>query len=198
MASDFTALVTIESGDAGFTTSAACQWTQDLSPITASPTADFTAGSYQVGVDVASGTWRTRSNSTGCRWTRLSGFSSEFSDVIGSDLRNVTTIVTIGAGDVGFTTNDKCLWTRDLSPITASPTADFGGGTYQVGIDVDAGEWTSTGGAGCSWERLSGFSGSFTEIIASDFTNVAAVVNVAAGDAGFYASSACGTWTKTG
>ena len=201
ISSEFTSVstvVTIDPDDVGFTTNTACTWTRDLSPITASTTADFSGGTYQVGVDIAPGTWRTRTNESGCKWQRRAGFSGELGDVIGSDFTSVSAIVTIDPGDVGFTTNTVCTWTRDLSPITASTTADFSGGTYQVGVDIAAGTWTSSGGAGCSWQRLAGFSGSFTDIIDSDYTSSPAVVTIDSTDAGFRVDERCGTWTKTG
>jgi hypothetical protein len=192
-----TAIVTIDPGDVAFSTNAACgTWTMDLSPVTASPTAAFGGGAYQVGSDVAPGTWMSDGGS-GCSWKRLAGFSGTSADTIKSGYVNTPTILTIEAGDVGFSAGAACgTWAMDPPPITASPTADFGSGAYRVGTDVAAGTWAASGGAGCSWERLSGFSGSFTEVIASGYTNNPTSVAIGPGDAGFVTNDNCGTWTK--
>ena len=63
------------------------------------------------------------------------------------------------------------------------------------GKDIAPGAWQSSGGSGCYWERLSGFSGELRDIEANDLLNGATVVDINAGDQGFY-SDDCGTWTK--
>ena len=79
--------------------------------------------------------------------------------------------MTISPTDKGFRTEGCGTWTSDLSPITSSPTAPLVGGTYFVGSDIAPGTWRSSGGTGCYWARLSGFSGTSDDIIANDFTN---------------------------
>jgi len=58
-------------------------------------------------------------------------------------------------------------------------------GTYRTRADV----------AGCYWARLSGFSGSTSDIIANDLSNFHRVVTIESGDGGFE-SDGCGTWTN--
>ena len=66
-----------------------------------------------------------------------------------------------------------------------------------VGGDIPAGTYRNLGfSSGCYWERLSGFSGEFSEIIANDFTNVGQIGEIKAEDAGFNSTAACGTWTN--
>ncbi len=81
---------------------------------------------------------------------------------------------------------------------TAAPTSKFltfGDGTFNVGTDIKAGTYrTRVASPGCYWERLKGFSGTMTDIIANDNTDAPAVVTIAASDKGFQ-SSGCGTWT---
>ena len=56
-------------------------------------------------------------------------------------------------------------------PISTSPVA-FGPGTYQVGVELQPGLYVGNAGTGvrdsCYWERLSGVSGEFSDIIAND------------------------------
>ncbi len=84
--------------------------------------------------------------------------------------------------------NEYVNKTRTTPP---RPARSFGDGVH-TGV---AGTWRNTGnGAGCYWERLSGFGGTLDDIIANDFTyDGRSIVTVAPGDAGF-GSSRCGTW----
>ena len=60
-----------------------------------------------------------------------------------------------------------------LGTLPPPPPVTFGAGTYRVGIDIPAGLSRASGSSDpttwCYWERLSGFSGSFDDIIANDF-----------------------------
>jgi hypothetical protein len=95
-------------------------------------------------------------------------------------------------------------WGPQSTAVVARPVAPprpvtFGAGTYRVGIDIPSGLYRSPGGYGCYWERLSGFSGSFDDIIANDFTTGGTVyVQILPSDAGFYTESDCGIWSKIG
>jgi len=74
--------------------------------------------------------------------------------------------------------------------------AGFGDGTYRVGADIPAGTYRAPyPSGGCYWERLSGFSGSFEEIIANNFTASPDIVTISPTDVGF-SSEGCGTWTS--
>jgi hypothetical protein len=81
-------------------------------------------------------------------------------------------------------------------PTTAkSQFTTFGDGTYMVGKTVQAGTYRAPGpGDNCYWERLSGFSGSTSDIIANNNTGDPSVITIAPTDAGFR-TSGCGTWT---
>ena len=104
-------VVTIEETDVGFSSEDCGTWTQDLSPITSSPTAPFGDGMYLVGVDIAPGTWRN-AGSSGCYWARLSGFSHEFADIIANEYSDSQQTVTISSSDVGFESDDCGTWQR--------------------------------------------------------------------------------------
>lgn len=70
----------------------------------------------------------------------------------------------------------------------------FGAGMYLVGSDIQPGTYRSGGGDFCYWERLSGTGGSFSEIIANDFSDGPSIVTISPTDVAFD-SSGCGTWT---
>ena len=82
------------------------------------------------------------------------------------------------------------------APPPPPPLFTFGSGTKVVGDAVPPGRYRSPGSASCYWERLSGFGGTFGEIIANGFGSVKVVVEIKSTDAGFDSSS-CGTWTNS-
>lgn len=67
-----------------------------------------------------------------------------------------------------------------------------------VGLEVAPGTWrNSDSSGGCYWERTSGFSGEFAEIIDNEFTYDPSVVTIRSSDAGFTTED-CGTWSYLG
>lgn len=165
------------------------------------PVVTFGPGQKRVGTDIPAGTYRNSDSSQLCYWERLSGFGGSFEEIITNDLTTGRTLVSISGSDAGFDSDDCGTWTNDLGPITASPTSPFVDATYQVGPEVAAGTWRSSGPApddSCYWERLSGFGGTIEEIVTNDIQDVGPVtVTISASDVGF-GSSGCGTWTKVG
>lgn len=86
---------------------------------------------------------------------------------------------------------------KKLSPTTPPAMTAFGPGTHAVGTDIPAGLYRNVGFSdGCYWERLSGFSGEFGDIITNEFTHVGQIVEVKTTDAGFNSNSQCGMWTN--
>jgi hypothetical protein len=162
------------------------------------PPVSFSDGTFVVGHNIPARTYRTRANWAGCYWERLKGFGGSLDEIISNDFTNVSAIVTIASSDRGFHSDGCGTWTSDLSRITSSPTARFGGGTYIVGTDILPGTWQSSSGSGCYWERLRAFGGTLNDIITNAFTNARATVTVSASDRGFHATENCGTWTKIG
>lgn len=79
-----------------------------------------------------------------------------------------------------------------------APRVTFDDGTWIVGTDIAPGTYRSLGPIGdvsCYWKRMSGFSGHYTDTIASDIDSGGpAVVTIDPTDAGFQ-SSGCGVWT---
>jgi hypothetical protein len=161
------------------------------------PAGGFGPGVHQVGHDISPGRYRNSDSSALCYWERLSGFGGTLSEIIANGLVDVRTVVDISGSDLGFNSQDCGNWSPDLAPITASPTAPFGNGVYIVGSDIAAGTWQAGGGPDCYWQRMSGFGGTLSEIIANWFGAGPQIVTIAPTDAGFQAQD-CGTWTKTG
>lgn len=158
----------------------------------------FGSGIWRVGIDIPAGTYRMPTSQQFCYWARLSGFSGQLDDIIANNFTNVHQIVTISPTDVGFESDDCGTWTNQLGTQARQPTQSFSGGMFFVGSEVAAGTWqNSDSSGGCYWERLSGFSGRLSDIIANQFTFNPTVVTVSAGDAGFH-SEDCGTWTYLG
>ncbi len=189
-------IVDIQPTDAGFNSVDCGIWNNDVRPRTATPTGPFGGGDHMVGSEVAAGRWRNSSSATGCYWERLSGFSGGFDQIITNMFTTEIDIVDIAGTDIGFFSEDCGTWSRDLTPRTSSPTADFGGGDYQVGAEVAPGLWRNSDSSdGCYWERLSGFSGEFDEIVANGFSFDIQTVEITTGDVGFF-SDDCGTWSR--
>ncbi len=70
-----------------------------------------------------------------------------------------------------------------------------GDGTYRVGTGIKPGLYKSTGGgSSCYWERVSGFSGSLSQIKANYFGPAKTYVQILPGDVGFV-TKRCGSWT---
>ena len=78
-----------------------------------------------------------------------------------------------------------------------SDAQTFGDGTHIVGQDVEPGTYRAPGGEFCYWERLSGFGGSFDELISGDVPSGGTVVTIKGSDAGFK-TQGCGLWRVVG
>lgn len=80
----------------------------------------------------------------------------------------------------------------------AQLTKDKGDGFYSVGEEMAAGTWKSTGGGNsCYWERLSGFSGDFDDIITNYLGTAGVTVTIPTSDKAFK-SDGCGSWEYIG
>ncbi len=186
-------IVAINANDAGFSTNNCGEWI----PLSESfaPTTTLSDGMWVVGDEVDPGVYSAPGGS-GCYWERLSGFSGEFGDIIANDSSSGgRQIVAINANDAGFSTNNCGEWI----PLSESfaPTTTLSDGMWVVGDEVDPGVYSAPGGSGCYWERLSGFSGEFGDIIANDSSSGGRqIVAINANDAGFSTNN-CGEWTQT-
>ncbi len=158
--------------------------------------ADFRAGTYRVGSELVPGIYAGNAKAglmgIGCYWERLKGVSGNFSDILAN--ANV-----VGQFYVELLTTDKyfkigCRFSKIADwPKPKSPLTDIEPGTYIVGRDIGAGTYEGQGGSdvlsSCYWQRSSGVSGGFGDIIANDNASGRFFVEVLETD--FALSTAC-------
>ncbi len=172
-------------------------------PIGGGPTptpsgATFGDGTWIVGQDITSGIWRNDDSSQTCYWERLRGFGGTLDDIIANELSTAIQTVEIKANDAGFKASRCGLWSQNLVPPSSGPTQPFGPGVWLVGSEIAPGIWrNSDSSANCYWERRSGLSGEFQDIIANEYSASIQTVTIQAGDVAFQ-SERCGTWTRLG
>jgi hypothetical protein len=80
------------------------------------------------------------------------------------------------------------------------PAGSFGTGSWRVGADIQAGRYFSAPTGTCYWEAVSGFGGTFGEILANDFISSGtfqAIVDILSTDTGFKTDSGCGIWRSS-
>ena len=139
---------------------------------------------------MAPGTYRTRTASAGCSWARLNSQGQ----LITGRTTNDPDIVTILRTDGFFRSSNCASWSLDLTRITNTPLNSIPDGTYLVGTDIVPGVWRALS-TGCSWWRLSEFTGDGSTIIASAASNPN--VTVMSSDRGFRSVN-CSLWQKVG
>ena len=127
----------------------------------------------------------------------MSDLSGDFEAILAND--NVSpgaqAIIELVAGDEAFSSDGCGDWTIFLPPD--QPATAFGEGTYLVNQQFVPGRYRSSGDPdafGCYWERQSGVSGAFENIIANDNVEGSAIVDIAPSDFSFK-SSGCGDWS---
>ena len=145
--------------------------------ITPTPKPGLGPGTYEVGIDVQPGIHAGKAGTgilDSCYWERLRGVSGEFSDVIANNNA-------IGQFYVEILPTDKYFKVGcDIIPINEWPTpvepfSNIEPGIYLVGRDIVVGTYRGEAGTGvldsCYWERLSGVSGEFDDLITNDNAN---------------------------
>lgn len=158
------------------------------------PEAGFGDGTYIVGENLEPGLYRSTDTSL-CYWERMSGFGGTFDEIIANG--NEGTIVEIQASDAGFKTERCGRWLPLADTYPDTPDTEFGDGTYEVGTHIEPGRYSNSGGDNCYYERKSGFTQTFSDIISNDFGSTTAVVEIRESDRGF-TTRGCGTWTRAG
>ena len=188
------AVVTILPSDVGFTSKRCGTWVLADTVKPAQPSTQIGDGEWRVGIDIAPGTYLT-TGADSCYWQRSSGFSGTFNDILANDNPRGQAVVTILPSDVGFTSKRCGTWVLADTVKPAQPSTQIGDGEWRVGIDIAPGTYLTTGADSCYWQRSSGFSGTFNDILANDNPRGQAVVTILPSDVGF-TSKRCGTWTK--
>jgi type II secretory pathway pseudopilin PulG len=80
--------------------------------------------------------------------------------------------------------------TQPQSPASAE---SFGDGLYEVGADIQPGQYRTNGSAACYWAKLT--SSDTNNVLVNNLSDGPQTVTV---DSPFFVSDGCGTWTKVG
>jgi hypothetical protein len=175
-------------------------------PASAAPATSFGDGTFEVGKDIAPGTYATNvpADSFACYWERDKALDGSPDSIIANDNLNPSAhgLVLIKPTDKGFTSDGCGTWTAAPSTGTGQHATSFGEGTYAVGTDIVPGTYTTNVPAdsdGCYWERDKSLDGSPDSIIDNNNLNggAHALVRLIPSDEAFK-SQGCGTWHKRG
>jgi len=104
-------VVTILPSDKGFSSDGCGTWTADLSRASKSKT-EITDGTWIVGTDITPGTYKASASDSTCYWSRLKDFEGSLDDIIANGLPGGSAVVTIEAGDKGFSTQGCGTWKK--------------------------------------------------------------------------------------
>ncbi|WP_406476948.1 hypothetical protein [Streptomyces sp. NBC_01615] len=159
-------------------------------------------GDFQVGTDIKPGTYRTTGNTDDvCYWERAKDASGEVDSLLANDNVSGTSYVTIKASDKLFKSSGCKDWEAVDAKASGSPASQIkgNGGMYRVGADIAPGTYKSTGNTddSCYWERDKDATHSMDSIVANNNVTGTAVVTISAGD-GYFKTTGCGDWKKTG
>lgn len=105
--------------------------------------------------------------------------------------------MTIEATDVAFDSSTRCgPWTQGTG---GGPVDRITSGDWAVNQQVTPGRWATEGPTDdCYWERASGFTHEFDELITNDIGDGQRVVDIAPTDVRFTTSERCGAWIRIG
>jgi hypothetical protein len=156
----------------------------------------FGDGTHIVGVDIQAGRYEALEPGADCSWQRLSGFSSEYRDVLADGNPRYRTIVDVLADDAAMVTSGCGVWTG-FQPFD-EPLTEFGPGTWAIGEQILPGTYSAPGGAGCFWATVTGFDGSQTSISAIARPEPGPVVVTLTTDNTGIVSDNCGNFSQTG
>jgi hypothetical protein len=172
--------------------------TTTLPPTTLPSIPTFGGGVQLLGADIQPGVYLSPgARSFNCYFERLSGLSGDFSEILANGNSDGQVIVEILPSDVAFSSTGCEDWVAFLG---ASPVETFTDGDWVVGQHITPGRWQTEGepgSFGCYWERSSGFTHEFDEILGNANTEGRTIVDVSASDRRFTASG-CGTWSRIG
>ena len=143
-------------------------------PVPSQPLSEIGTGMYIVGRDIAAGIYAGNPGSEAgdsCYWERLNGASGEFGDTITNDNARGQFYVEVKSTDSYFTVRCEVTPLAEW-PVPSQALTTLEPGMYLVDRDISPGTYSGQAGDGildsCYWERLSGVSGDFTELIEND------------------------------
>ena len=164
-------------------------------PVPSQPLTDIGTGMYIVGRDIAAGIYAGNAGSDigdSCYWERLSGASGGFGDIIANDNAIGQFYVEVKSTDSYFTVRCE-VTTLSEWPVPSQPLTTLESGMYLVDRDISPGTYSGQAGDtildSCYWERLSGVSGDFSELIDND--NATGTYSVIVEDSDFALMTRC-------
>jgi outer membrane murein-binding lipoprotein Lpp len=117
------------------------------------------------------------------------------------DAENAGTVAELDARAADLTNREGAVAAReDAVTVLEQQAADLsipGSGVHLVGEEIAPGTYRASSPEDCYWERLSGLSGEFGDIIANGIGAGDSTVTIRPGDMAF-ASERCGTWARIG
>ncbi len=121
----------------------------------------------------------------------VSGFVGEATSSGGRSFIDILTT------DTGVTSSGCGVWVHPRIVSYNPDRATAKVGTYRVPTDLLAGTYAAPGGSGCSWQRLSSFTGTPASIIAQNLNpGLNPRVTIAGTDVGFRTTIQCGGWHR--
>ena len=189
----------------GFYSARCGTWTLRDASVSGDAATSFGDGSYIPGIDIAPGLYASAGGDGACEWYRTSPVSLFGGDSAGDSAGGLRSsgrqVAEIKSGDVGFSARGCGEWAQveevGKDGAGGMAAASFGAGTYFVGREFEPGIYVSDvgdDGGRCSWDVLSGFGGSASDVTRSGVGVLRGIVRVLPSDVGFR-SSGCSGWT---
>ncbi|MFO7303683.1 MAG: Ig-like domain-containing protein [Acidobacteriota bacterium] len=163
-------------------------------------TLSVTAGSRDLQVGESTTVTATATFSNGTKGPTTVSWETDNATVATVSEAGRVTAVGPGSATIIARTPNNVVGTVLVTVSPAGPRTRFGAGSHRVGTDIAPGRYFSNPRNGCYWERVSGFGGSLSEIIANDFVGydpAQYIVDILPSDVGFESDTDCGTWDVT-
>ena len=164
------------------------------------PRQAFYDGDWEVGVDVATGVYRTNGGQQ-CYWLLFApGSSLEWPVIADSRHESPGPAIVELTEENPFFRSRGCGWWTSEQRHRSLHLESFGSGAYRVNRGISPGLYRASRSPGpsgwCVWERLQSFSSRFGSILGGHYSFAASgvsVVNISSQDEGFR-SWGCGDW----
>ena len=163
--------------------------TETTSTTTASgPQTEFGDGTFEVGKDVAVGTYRAPGGGS-CYWSEAKDPEDNHTINNGVDVKGPT--VTLDQSTPWFISDGCGTWSK----ATATKQSTFGDGTFEVGKDVAVGTYRAPGGGSCYWSEAKDPEDNHTINNNVDVKGPTVTLDQSTP---WFISDGCGTWSKIG
>jgi hypothetical protein len=155
----------------------------------------FDDGTWLVKTQIEPGLYEN-DRGAGCYWARFKDEGNLVSDPIQDDNAAGHAIVAILPTDGAFQSTNCGRWS--IYTAESKRRTEFDDGTWAVNTDIEPGQYYSSSGETCFWQRRSNFEATREGLIADkQFSTGSGRVQISPSDVAFLSSS-CGHWTKIG